>query len=935
MMKSPTSLIRFRNAAGVMLALTAVFAVVLTAISIPSDEARAQVADAPDAVETRAEAWFNSLTLDQAINALLGKDADAVADVDGNADTQGRQYVDDDDPAENDQPIEFIYAAWNAKSDTQSFYDGLPADTAAETESGVANKAGVMTLVDGNTDTTGDIYAVGDHETDIVQAIRGFQSVELWWAYTSCVEARIAVGEDNDAVEATDQDDDATGFQAEESAVCDVTVNTAGDGIEQPTTRKAYGDLSNGAKATVDTVGQAILGLGDPPSPARGRDAAWWNLLTAAEMVLALYGEGSTNGDPTRTPPEDGSSPFTRPELAQKMYADLDDDTKALVTDRWQWIYNMGVRGNDDGLDGVIYWWNSIDSGQRRVAVGVDNEPQAAPDADGNGVDWDELSDDMTSSAGQMRQARALELGQAILGTAKPVPQVAAWWNTLNKDQMVYVVYGDPPLRTAYDDPNDDPDAGETVTTVTDADKAVFQKMYDGLTGGIEVEAVDTALSTHLPERITTMLARNGFDVTAASTNNNGTPADTTDDTFYYSAKDIVHALANEIFDPPAEMMAWVRPDGTLVTTSAAEDAPDASGVVRDNDFDWPYTPDNSPATVADWWDRTDCRVMRIAVGQDNNYLNGAVAAVVGVDNSSPADGDFDDPGDTAPADAIPAETSIYCGHFPGSPLIPMDGEPITVAAQKRIETVGNALLGLSGDSVRPSFNEEATGVPIISGTAQVGSELKSEKGSVDDDDGVGTFSYQWLRDGEPIPGATRSSYTLQPADVNAVISVRYSFTDGERFDEMRTSNATSTIAGSPGEISRIEASIRSVTVSAGDEVKLSVDIYGLQNAKDNDLAASFDWTQNGEGIDDAGNGREITYTAPSSPGAYAVTASLSGLECNPVVEADREDDCNATITVQVRRPPVPQPDPPDPQNPPGEIPTILTDGEGNQSTLR
>ena len=37
-MKSPTSLIRFRNAVGVMLALSAIFAVVLSTISLPSDE---------------------------------------------------------------------------------------------------------------------------------------------------------------------------------------------------------------------------------------------------------------------------------------------------------------------------------------------------------------------------------------------------------------------------------------------------------------------------------------------------------------------------------------------------------------------------------------------------------------------------------------------------------------------------------------------------------------------------------------------------------------------------------------------------------------------------------------------------------------------------------------------------------------------------------
>ena len=46
MMKSPTSLIRFRNAVGVVLALSAVFAVVISAVTFTQDRAlRAGSAD--------------------------------------------------------------------------------------------------------------------------------------------------------------------------------------------------------------------------------------------------------------------------------------------------------------------------------------------------------------------------------------------------------------------------------------------------------------------------------------------------------------------------------------------------------------------------------------------------------------------------------------------------------------------------------------------------------------------------------------------------------------------------------------------------------------------------------------------------------------------------------------------------------------------------
>ena len=143
--------------------------------------------------------------------------------------------------------------------------------------------------------------------------------------------------------------------------------------------------------------------------------------------------------------------------------------------------------------------------------------------------------------------------------------------------------------------------------------------------------------------------------------------------------------------------------------------------ITDDDEFDWPYRTDNGPATVADWWETTDCRVMRIAVGQDNDYLDPAVEADA---NANP------------PVVAKDAETSEggFCGHFPGSSQIPTDGEPISVAAQTRVEEVGMALLGLNRPG-RPSFNEPATGTPTISGVAQVGSTLTADLGSIADAD--------------------------------------------------------------------------------------------------------------------------------------------------------------------------------------------------------
>jgi len=61
------------------------------------------------------------------------------------------------------------------------------------------------------------------------------------------------------------------------------------------------------------------------------------------------------------------------------------------------------------------------------------------------------------------------------------------------------------------------------------------------------------------------------------------------------------------------------------------------------------------------------------------------------------------------------------------------------------------------------------TTVPAVAGTVVVGQVLTAEVAGWSD--GV-AFSYQWLRDGTPIGGATGSTYTLTAADAGATISV-------------------------------------------------------------------------------------------------------------------------------------------------------------------
>ena len=89
-----------------------------------------------------------------------------------------------------------------------------------------------------------------------------------------------------------------------------------------------------------------------------------------------------------------------------------------------------------------------------------------------------------------------------------------------------------------------------------------------------------------------------------------------------------------------------------------------------------------------------------------------------------------------------------------------------------------------------PPENNPATGLPIISGTAQVGETLTADTSGIADEDGLdnAAFSYQWLADDTAISGSTGSTYTLAAADEGKVIKVRVSFTDDGGNDESLTS---------------------------------------------------------------------------------------------------------------------------------------------------
>ena len=125
--------------------------------------------------------------------------------------------------------------------------------------------------------------------------------------------------------------------------------------------------------------------------------------------------------------------------------------------------------------------------------------------------------------------------------------------------------------------------------------------------------------------------------------------------------------------------------------------------------------------------------------------------------------------------------------------------------------------------------------------------------------------------------------------------------------DDLRFSDSSA-----PVDIFRIEPNVRTISIRTGDEVRLSVHVYGGQDKRDDSLAdadsVSFAWSSDGGGSfsESAPAGREsngetddrkVLHTVPDTPGTYKVTASLDGSAC-----AGSEDQCKAEFTIIASR---------------------------------
>ena len=106
----------------------------------------------------------------------------------------------------------------------------------------------------------------------------------------------------------------------------------------------------------------------------------------------------------------------------------------------------------------------------------------------------------------------------------------------------------------------------------------------------------------------------------------------------------------------------------------------------------------------------------------------------------------------------------------------------VTVAADLDGTAIGSTDITILDDE---TTNTDATGQPLITGTARVGGELTATKHTIADMDGLpatfpGDYTFAWVRvDTETPIGTDSNNYTVLSADVGNTIRVDVSFTDG------------------------------------------------------------------------------------------------------------------------------------------------------------
>ena len=200
-----------------------------------------------------------------------------------------------------------------------------------------------------------------------------------------------------------------------------------------------------------------------------------------------------------------------------------------------------------------------------------------------------------------------------------------------------------------------------------------------------------------------------------------------------------------------------------------------------------------------------------------------------------------------------------------------------------------------------PGPNSPATGVPTITGTAQVGETLTADTTGISDGDGLGnaTFAYQWFAADAEINGATASTYTLVAADAGKAIKVQVSFTDDGGNDEELTSAATGEVAAAPPPPNTPATGLPTITGAAQVGETLTADTTGISDDDGLDNATfAYQWLTDDAEINGA---TASTYTLVAADAGKAIRVRVSFTD-----DAGNDEELASAVTGAVAAAPPP-----------------------------
>ncbi len=175
------------------------------------------------------------------------------------------------------------------------------------------------------------------------------------------------------------------------------------------------------------------------------------------------------------------------------------------------------------------------------------------------------------------------------------------------------------------------------------------------------------------------------------------------------------------------------------------------------------------------------------------------------------------------------------------------------------------------------NVNDVPAGVPTITGIVTEDQVLTADTSGISDADGLGAFSYQWLRGGVAIGGATASTYTLGDADVGGLISVEVSYTDAQGTAEGPLTSAQTLAVTN---VNDLPVGVPTITGLVTEDQVLTADTSGISDA-DGLGAFSYQWLRGGVAIGGATNS---TYTLGDADvgGLISVEVTYTDLQGTP-----------------------------------------------------